>query len=481
MQKRVFIVIILLLTLQSASAQAILQLDQLTSGELTEQTPTASYFIAVTGQQALHLQAVAVTPGLTLQATLNTAAGTLVQSIPNTDNTPSLEADLTPNADGIFHLDISSANGSVGKFVLLVQEITPPEPDATLTLNQPASSTLQPNASVVYALSGDPASRLIVNVTTTNPQDDLSVQLLGTNGELIASLQTQASGSALLIPARQADYQLKLDNTQENTISYEVTLQALDTPSGTPPPSETPVVTLAPTEDTTPRVTIAPSGGGSGNFRQGDSTLYGIITSLPYGTTAQILGISNRNTGWYQVQLDNGQVGWVAPSIVTTSGDLTNLPRIQPPPQPLRQWASSAGGSSEYGSVGWSFEQATGAPDTAECGDHSTAWASKSSVERAVLKLYFDQPVIPSQINIYESYHPGAIISVAVGNFDLDLGWSLPNSADNSGATGCPRVFSLNVSGIDTPVDVVTLNLDQSITQSWNEIDAVELVGTVPR
>ncbi len=480
MQKRIIIVIILLVTLQSVSAQAILQLDQLTSGELTQQDPTVSYFIAVKSKQALHLQVVAVTSGLTLQASLNTASGTPVQSIPNTNNTPSLEADLTPNAEGIFHLDISSANGSVGKFVLLVQEITPPEPDATLTLNKPASDTLQPNTAIVYAVSGDPASRLIVNVTTTNPQDDLSVQLLSTNGELIASLQTQASGSALIIPARQADYQLKLDNTQENAISYGITLQALDTPV----PSETAAVTITPTEDSTPRVTIAPSGGGSGNFRQGDSTLFGIITSLPNGTTAQILGISNRGTGWYQIQLDNGQIGWVAPSIVIPSGDLTNLPRIQPPPQPLRQWASSADGTSEYSPDGWSFEQATGAPNTAECGDHSTAWASKSSAQRATLVLYFDQPVIPSQINIYESYNPGAITHIGVASSAApDSVLPLPNSADNPGATGCPGIFSLNVSGINvnTPVDVVVLYLDQTITKRWNEIDAVELVGTLAR
>jgi hypothetical protein len=81
-------------------------------------------------------------------------------------------------------------------------------------------------------------------------------------------------------------------------------------------------------------VTISPPGGGSGNVRQGDSTFYAVITSLPTGTTARILGISNQGTGWYQIQLDSGQIGWVAPSIVTTSGDLTNLPRIQPPPPP---------------------------------------------------------------------------------------------------------------------------------------------------
>ncbi len=93
-----------------------------------------------------------------------------------------------------------------------------------------------------------------------------------------------------------------------------------------------PLATAVPTEDSTPRVTISSSP--SGNVRQGDSTFYNIVVSVPLGTNARILGISNRGTGWYQIQLDNGQTGWVSPSIVTTSGNLTSLPRVEPPPPP---------------------------------------------------------------------------------------------------------------------------------------------------
>jgi hypothetical protein len=72
----------------------------------------------------------------------------------------------------------------------------------------------------------------------------------------------------------------------------------------------------------------------TGNVRQGDSTFYPIITSLPTGTVLPIIGISNRGSGWYQVQLPDGRTGWVAPSIVTTQGDLTGVPRVSPPPPP---------------------------------------------------------------------------------------------------------------------------------------------------
>ncbi len=108
------------------------------------------------------------------------------------------------------------------------------------------------------------------------------------------------------------------------------------TPVPTAPPTSViptqPPATAVPTQDLTPRVTISSSP--SGNVRQGDSVFYNILMSLPTGTGARILGISNRNTGWYQIQLDNGQIGWVSPTIVTTSGDLSALPRIEPPPPP---------------------------------------------------------------------------------------------------------------------------------------------------
>jgi len=105
--------------------------------------------------------------------------------------------------------------------------------------------------------------------------------------------------------------------------------------TATPFPTATfipPTPVPQPTIDTTPRVTITSSP--QGNVREGDSTFYRILTSLPSGTSARILGISNRGSGWYQIQLDNGLIGWVAPSIVSTSGDLTGLPRVQPPPPP---------------------------------------------------------------------------------------------------------------------------------------------------
>jgi hypothetical protein len=143
----------------------------------------------------------------------------------------------------------------------------------------------------------------------------------------------------------------------------------------------------------------------------------------------------------------------------------------------LRQWASGATGSSQYGDPSWGFMQATGAPDTSGCGDFATAWAAESSTGKHSLTVTFDQPVTPSQINIYQTYNPGSIISVEIRNSATGDTVELPDSADPPGNTPCPGVFSLDVTGIDMLFDTVTIYLDQSIGGGWNEIDAVELVG----
>jgi hypothetical protein len=98
-----------------------------------------------------------------------------------------------------------------------------------------------------------------------------------------------------------------------------------------PPPTQVPP-TIAPTQDPTPRATINV---GRANVRSGDSTLYNIITSYAEGTSFPIVGISASGTGWFLIQQPNGNNAWVAPSVVTVTGNTASVPRILPPPPPV--------------------------------------------------------------------------------------------------------------------------------------------------
>ncbi|MBN1284419.1 MAG: hypothetical protein JXB47_03395 [Anaerolineae bacterium] len=144
--------------------------------------------------------------------------------------------------------------------------------------------------------------------------------------------------------------------------------------------------------------------------------------------------------------------------------------------QTVRQWAVSATASSQYGSPDWGAMQATGAPDVSSCGDIQQAWASSQATGADWLRLEYAQAVQPTQINIYQTYNPGAVVKVEVVGEDGSA-IALPDSADPPGNTPCPGVFTVDIAETLPPVNTVIVHLDQTITGDWNEIDAVELVG----
>ncbi|MGB9301910.1 MAG: hypothetical protein WCD51_15155 [Anaerolineae bacterium] len=161
----------------------------------------------------------------------------------------------------------------------------------------------------------------------------------------------------------------------------------------------------------------------------------------------------------------------------------TNTPPVvagATPTQPaaagvLRQWATGATASSQYGDDDYSAQQAIGAPNTMDCGDHETAWASQTSEGVDWLEVTFATAVVPTEINIYETYSPGAINKVEVKD-EAGLYYTVWQGTPAT-VEQCPRVFTVSVSGVSAPVKAVRINLDQREGPYWNEIDAVELVG----
>jgi hypothetical protein len=70
------------------------------------------------------------------------------------------------------------------------------------------------------------------------------------------------------------------------------------------------------------------------NIRRGDSTAHGVVGVMSPGESAKIVGISSRGTGWYLIELSDGTRGWIAPNLVITVGNVSDLPQVAPPPLP---------------------------------------------------------------------------------------------------------------------------------------------------
>ncbi|HYO89710.1 MAG TPA: SH3 domain-containing protein [Candidatus Limnocylindrales bacterium] len=126
---------------------------------------------------------------------------------------------------------------------------------------------------------------------------------------------------------------LRVENNLDPAIAALIGLGTPVAPTAAPVlPTQPPAATVAPTFDPTPRGTVTTA---SANVRTGDSTLYPAIASLPQDTVVELVGIASTGSGWYQVRLPSGQLGWMSPTVISVSGDVGRLPRVTPPPPPV--------------------------------------------------------------------------------------------------------------------------------------------------
>jgi hypothetical protein len=138
------------------------------------------------------------------------------------------------------------------------------------------------------------------------------------------------------------------------------------------------------------------------------------------------------------------------------------------------QWVVSASASSEYGFPDWGSTRVIGPPDVNACADDSRAWASGRGNGAEWLLLEYGVPVNASQLNIYQTYGRGAISRVTLydANDNPDVVWEGEDSQ-----VPCPGVLSVPIPEKSYRVSKVRIDLDESRTGYWNQIDSVELIG----
>ena len=150
---------------------------------------------------------------------------------------------------------------------------------------------------------------------------------------------------------------------------------------------------------------------------------------------------------------------------------------LQQPPAPLDPGLVSSSHSAEGRLLqrSWGPEQMVGPPNTTEAGDYATAWAPKTSrgAGEEWIHLGYESAVEVAQVNVRETYNPGAISKIAA---------VLPNGQETvlwegvEPASQAPVNMSFSVPA-GVPANQIKVYLDRRRVPGWNEIDAVELVG----
>jgi hypothetical protein len=146
---------------------------------------------------------------------------------------------------------------------------------------------------------------------------------------------------------------------------------------------------------------------------------------------------------------------------------------------PNGQWAIQATASSTYndaqGTAGWSANQATGAPNVDKYGDDGSAWTSKTpdgGIEW--LDLKYPKPVRANEVRVRESCGSGAVVKVEI--YDEQGGAHIVWQGNDP--TTELNYFMVKFPKTTFKVDRVKITLATNVVPGWNEIDAVQLVGT---
>ena len=200
-----------------------------------------------------------------------------------------------------------------------------------------------------------------------------------------------------------------------------------------------------------------------------------IITNLapalsqPQGPSAQIAASgSGRNSRFTTPQ---------AVSLPGVPGRPGGIEALDQPPASLDPGMVSSSHSAEGQLLqrSWGPEQMIGPPNTTEAGDYATAWAPRTSrgAGEEWIHLGYENAVEVAQVNVRETYNPGAISKIAA---------VLPNGQETVLWEGVEPAAQAPVNmSFPLPAGVranqVKVYLDRRRVPGWNEIDAVELVG----
>ena len=140
------------------------------------------------------------------------------------------------------------------------------------------------------------------------------------------SSNTQSEGPATYTLAPIVSQTIRFTATPLSTRTPLPTFTFTPTVTPTlPPPSETPVPT------STPEVRGIVNSLQTVNVREGPATTFSAFVALEPGTGVLVIGQNSEGT-WYEIQLENGDRGWISASLLRLEATPTPFPTLTPSP-----------------------------------------------------------------------------------------------------------------------------------------------------
>eukprot|EP01080_Neovahlkampfia_damariscottae_P000158 gene158-4404_t len=134
----------------------------------------------------------------------------------------------------------------------------------------------------------------------------------------------------------------------------------------------------------------------------------------------------------------------------------------------MEQWYSNS----------WSVSNIIGISNTyPSYGDQKTAWAPKKATNsKEFLEIEYSKSVYPIKMEIYETFNPGSLVKIKAKNPKGK--WTiLWESKPDRCLKEESRIFSPKLKKVDFKTNKFRLEIDQTGSKSWYEIDAIKLTG----
>lgn len=317
----ILILAILALPLVAQDTPDTLLVGQPIFGTLTPQTPLLySYTLAQPSMVRLSVISQTVQPTISVRQDAE-----VIASAPNDGGALviALDAVLLP---GDYVVEIGSRNDATDSAIIVVESETP------ITLN-PLTLGVEVNAEVsvqtpisLYQLTPNSEQTLLFIATDTFTSG-VAIRLMNTATNTVsAMLGNDLLGGVLQIPANGVSYQLEVrySNTapseRYSVCQVTISMGACAGAGAGVPTVVPPVVSNG--------CTVMPAVA-SVNIRSSASTDAPIVATFSAGQAAVVLGIA---PGGFFYNIQFGSVlGWVANSVVTTTGDCAAVPVVTPP------------------------------------------------------------------------------------------------------------------------------------------------------
>jgi hypothetical protein len=354
----------LLLCLPALAQEQAIALGENKAGSLSAAQPIARYVLNVTEPRLATFQVLGLSQTFSPALRIISPAGVMVQQAAAASGISVVQASAALTTAGQYALEVSSAGGAAGDFVLSAQQGPALPPPTPMMVGQVLSGVVDAQTPIsFYTFLPTPLTALHVVVqagdtTAAVPASGPVVTLRGgAAGEVLASSGSALIGSRYrLPPGGQSPYTLEIAfsggaGAQAYTVCLEAETGGFTCPGGagaqvalptaivvTPVPTLA-VVTLQPPTATPYQPPFIPGNGPCSvasargqaiNVRSGPGLSNPVIAQLAPNLIVPVLARIPDGT-WFQVNV-NGSVGWVSASVVVSGGTCSSVLVLTPQP-----------------------------------------------------------------------------------------------------------------------------------------------------